>query len=65
MTSARIHDDLERITAGAGELLGGSLTYERALAEYFRDLLAAHEGDASRIWSIDGVHFDYLSAARK
>jgi hypothetical protein len=47
------------------ELLDGSLTYERALAEYFRDLLAAHEGDASRIWSIDGVHFDYLSAARK
>lgn len=65
MTSARIHDDLERITSAAAELLDGSLTYERALAEYFRDLLAAHEGDASRIWSIDGVHFDYLSAARK
>jgi len=65
MTSARIHDDLERITSAAAELRDGSLTYERALAEYFRDLLAAHEGDASRIWSIDGVHFDYLSAARK
>jgi hypothetical protein len=65
MTWARIQDDLERITAAASELIDRSLTYERALAEYFPALLAAHRGDASRIWSIDGVHFDYLSAARK
>jgi hypothetical protein len=65
MTWARIHDDLSRITTAAAELVDGSLTYERALAEYFPALLAAHQGDASRIWSIDGVHFDYLSAARK
>jgi hypothetical protein len=31
----------------------------------FRALLAAHQGDASRIWSIDGVHFHYVGAARK
>jgi hypothetical protein len=65
MTLARIHDDLEAITTAAVELLDGSLTYERALAEYFVSLLAACQGDASRIWSIDGVHLDYLSAARK
>jgi hypothetical protein len=65
MTLARIRDDLERVTSAAIELIDGSLTYERALAEYFPALLAAHRGDASRIWSIDGVHFDYLSAARK
>jgi len=65
MTFARIQDDLERITTAAAELADGSLTYERALAEYFPALLAAHQGDGSRIWSIDGVHFDYLSAARK
>jgi hypothetical protein len=64
MTSARIQDDLDRITRAAAELVDGSLTYERALAEYFGALLAAHQGDPSRIWSIDGVHFDYIAAAR-
>jgi hypothetical protein len=64
MSSARIREDLERIATAAVELLDGTLTYERALAEYFSALLAAHQGDTSRIWSIDGVHFDYLSAAR-
>ena len=63
MTSARIQDDLERIATAAEELVGGSLTYERALAEYFSELLAAHRGDAGQIWSIDGVHFDYVAAA--
>jgi hypothetical protein len=65
MTLARIQEDLWRITTAAAELVDGSLTYERALAEYFAALLAAHQGDASRIWSIDGVHFHYLGAARK
>jgi hypothetical protein len=60
MSRARIREDLERIVAAAGELLDGSLTYERALGEYFAALLAAHDADASRIWSIDGVHVDYL-----
>jgi hypothetical protein len=56
MTAARIRDDLDRVVAAAGELLAGSLPYERALDEYFAALLAAHGGDASAIWSIDGVH---------
>lgn len=64
MTSARIRDDLERITTAAAELADGSLTYERALAEYFSALLAIYEGDARRIWSIDGVHFGHVAAAR-
>jgi hypothetical protein len=64
MTMARIRDDLERIATAAAELVGGSLTYERALAEYFTALVAAHRGDAGQIWSIDGVHSDYLAAAR-
>jgi hypothetical protein len=63
MTQSRVRDDLESITTAAAELIDGSLTYERALADYFPVLLAAHEGDASRIWSIDGVHFDYLSSS--
>ncbi len=65
MTFARIQDDLEPIATAAAELTDGSLAYERALAEYFPALLAAYQGDGSRIWSIDGVHFDYVSAARK
>jgi hypothetical protein len=34
----------------------GSLTYGQALRDYFPALKEAHSGDASAIWSIDGVH---------
>ncbi len=60
MTRARIREDLPRITVAAKELLSGSLAYEQALRDYFAALLAAHHGDANAIWSIDGVHLDYL-----
>jgi len=60
MSAARVRDDLDRIVAAARELLDGSLTYERALCDYFTALLAAHGGDASAIWSIDGVHLGYI-----
>ena len=60
MSAARVHDDLDRIVAAARELLDGSLTYERSLCDYFTALLAAHGGDASAIWSIDGVHLGYI-----
>jgi hypothetical protein len=59
MTTARIADDLPRIVAAARELVDGTLTYEQALADYFPGLVAAHGGDASAIWSIDGVHAGY------
>jgi hypothetical protein len=62
MSAARIRDDLPAIVEGAGELLAGTLDYDRALREHFAALLAAHGGDASRIWSIDGVHFAYMNA---
>jgi hypothetical protein len=57
---ARILDDLHRIVTAASELLGGSVTYQQSLHDYFSDLLTAHQGDASAIWSIDNVHLDYL-----
>ena len=60
MTGARVRDDLDRIVAAARELLDGSLTYEQSLREYFPALLAAHGGDRTAIWSIDGVHFGYV-----
>jgi hypothetical protein len=60
MTEARVRDDLGRIVAAARELLDGSLTYEQSLRDYFPALLAAHGGDATAIWSIDGVHFGYI-----
>jgi hypothetical protein len=61
MTRARIEDDLDAIVSAAVELVDGTLSYEQALADYFRALLAAHDGDASMIWSIDGVHLDHLA----
>ncbi len=60
MTEARVRGDLDRIVAAARELLDGSLTYEQSLRDYFPALLAAHGGDATTIWSIDGVHFGYI-----
>jgi hypothetical protein len=61
MSRERIERDLPRIVAAAGELLAGSLSYEQALRDYFPALLTAHQGDPSRIWSIDGIHLRYLS----
>ena len=60
MSERRIREDLDRIVAAAGELLSGTLTYEQALRDHFAALLAAHGGDASAIWSIDGVHTAYV-----
>lgn len=60
MSRARIRQDLERIVGAVGELLGGSLSYDQSLQDYFPALLAAHHGDRSAIWSIDGVHLAYL-----
>jgi hypothetical protein len=63
MTERRVRDDLDRIVAAAGELISGLLPYERALDEYVAALVAAHGGDASQIWSIDGVHLAHLPGA--
>jgi hypothetical protein len=60
MSKARFADDLPRIVEAARELAAGTLTYEQALADYFPALLAAHGGDASALWSIDGVHAAHL-----
>jgi hypothetical protein len=60
MTRARIARDLDRIVTAAGELMRGSLTYEQALRDYFPALRTALGGEASAIWSIDGVHLDYV-----
>jgi hypothetical protein len=60
MSRARIRDDLDAIVSAAAELIDGTLTYEQALHDYFRALLAAHDGSAAAIWSIDGVHLDHL-----
>jgi hypothetical protein len=59
MSERRIGEDLDRIVAAARELLSGSLTYEQCLRDYFAALLDAHHGDASAIWSLDGVHVAY------
>jgi hypothetical protein len=60
MTMERVRADLDRIVAGVGELSAGVVDYEEALDDYVAALVAAHDGDASRIWSIDGVHLEHL-----
>jgi hypothetical protein len=60
MRASRIDEDLDRIACSARELLLGSLTYETAMRDYFADLLQAFNGDASKIWAIDGAHVPYL-----
>ena len=59
MSDARIRADLHRIVDAAGELLTGSLTYDQALVDYYRDLTAAVP-DPTGLWSIDGVHRSYV-----
>jgi hypothetical protein len=65
MTQDRIRDDLNAIVSAATELINGTLTYDQALADYFRGLLGAHDGNANAIWSIDGVHLDHLPATAR
>jgi hypothetical protein len=61
MSEERISEDLQRIVEAARELLAGELGYETALREYFAGLLDVHRGDASAIWSLDGVHLAYVT----
>jgi hypothetical protein len=60
MTRERIGADLPRLVHAAGELLDGRVDYERCLDEYVADLVAAHGGDASALFSFDGVHLEHL-----
>lgn len=62
MTQARVHDDLPRIVRAANELLDDAVPYAQCLDEYVADLLAAHNGDWSGLWSFDNVHVDHLPA---
>lgn len=60
MTRERIAADLPRLTSAAGELLRGEVPYDRCLDEYVADLVAAHGGDPTPLWSFDSVHLDHL-----
>jgi hypothetical protein len=63
MSRARIEADLDRIVAGAERLIARQLDFDSAMREHIAHLLAFHGGDTSQIWSIDGVHRPYLTAA--
>jgi hypothetical protein len=60
MTHARIKEDLDRIVAAAEDLIGERLSYETALSEHFDRLMRFFKGDRACIWSIDGVHAEYV-----
>lgn len=60
MTRGRIEEDLPELLEGARLLVEGRLGYEEALRGYFPRLLEAYGGDASRIFSFDGIHLAYI-----
>jgi hypothetical protein len=60
MTRGRIEEDLPELLEGARLLVEGRLSYEEALRSYFARLLEAYGGDASRIFSFDGIHSAYI-----
>ena len=63
MSRARIEEDLPELLEGARLLVEGGLGYEDALRRYFARLLAAYGGDASRIFSFDGINHSYIREA--
>lgn len=60
MTRERILEDLPRIVAGLEDLLEQRVSYEQCLADYGRDLLRAHGGDRTGVWSWDDVLSEHL-----
>lgn len=63
MSRARIEDDVDRIVAGAERLINKWLDFDTAMREHVIRVLAFHDGDSSRIWSVDEVHLPYLAEA--
>jgi len=62
MCRERIAADLDEIVEGAARLIERRWPAETAMADHFRRMLALRDGRADRIWSVDGVHRDYLPA---
>jgi hypothetical protein len=60
MTHRRFDEDLPEIVDAAAALIGRRWSYEECLAGYFPRLVAAHGGDAARIWSVDDIHRAYV-----
>jgi hypothetical protein len=60
MTRARIEEDLPELIEAAHLLIERKLGYEEALRRHFAALLDAYGGDASRIFSFDGIHLWYV-----
>lgn len=65
MTRARMQEDLPRIVHAADELLRGAVPYEQCLEEYFADLLEAHDGDPTSLWSFDDIHLEHGSGGER
>ncbi len=59
MSAARIREDLPEMIEGASALIERRVTCEEALADCFPRLLAAYDGDRSRIFSFDNIHQHY------
>ena len=60
MTVARIRRDLPELVEAAELLVGRRLSYDEALRAHFEGRLARSPEDASWIWSVDGIHTQYV-----
>jgi hypothetical protein len=60
MTLPRIEEDLPELVEAARLLIEKRLSYEDALRRYFPRLLEAKGGDRSRIWTFDGIDWQYI-----
>ncbi|WP_031468301.1 glycosyltransferase family 9 protein [Sciscionella sediminilitoris] len=60
MCADRIESDLEELLDAAGLLLAGELDFEAAMTGHFRRLSALYVGRHERMYSVDGIHLNYL-----
>jgi hypothetical protein len=60
MTRARIEEDLPELVGAARALVEKRVSYEDALRAYFPRLLEVYGGDASKVFSFDGIHWQYI-----
>lgn len=60
MSRGRILADLDELLQAAEMLVEGRLAYRDALQGYFERFLDLHGGDASALFTIDGVHEEFV-----
>ncbi|GAA2793517.1 hypothetical protein [Saccharopolyspora taberi] len=65
MSAERITGDLDEIVSGARWLLEGGADFDAAMSDHFARILAMYRGRTDLIFSVDGLHHDYLPKTRE